>query len=394
MIRMAIGKLTSISLLGSCAMLVFAAGQTSAQTTTPTTPAPAVKPKPPAKPVVPAKPVAAAKPVVAPASPASAAKPVVAPASPASPAAKQTPVNTPATATPAGTAATAAKPATSTAPAAASSIPAATTSTVAPNGTGVLSNIPTIPGTSSVLPNSSAAPASNSYTGAAPASTGYTGVAPEGQRSAVLASGLHDFHAYDYTLTAYGCFRNGTRLFCDFDTSKINATQVGSNIWGPINLVDDGGKVTARHNAFFLFDDGTQAPTAYLSTKPVRFIIEYDDVNPRFTQVALVLGGDRALGIPVTAVDPNQPGGAAIPARGGAVQQAQGQPQATAPSTPAAPGTQAATPANVTDQANQAINNANNKKAQAQSLWQTLKAAAAAQKPATPPPATPPPPKP
>ena len=414
MTRMPFGKIASILLLGSCAILVFATGQTLAQTTTPTPnpPAPVVKPKtPPAKPAAPAKPVAAAKAVVAPASPAPPAKPVGAPAAPAQPAAKQTPVNTavtpsstvkPATGVaPAPAAATAAaggapstaKPATVTAPATAAvnSIPAAATSAVAPNGAATLPNISSIPGTSAVLPNASAVPVSNAYSGAAPASTGYTGVAPEGQRSAVLAPGLHDFHAGDYTLTAYGCFRNGTRLFCDFDTSKLNATGAGSNIWGPIVLVDDGGKITGRHNAYFLFDDGTQAPTAYLSPKPVRFIIEYDDVNPRFTQVALVLGGDRATGIPVTNVDPNQPGGAAIPARGGAVQQTQGQ-QTAAPGTPgapAAPGTPAATPANPTDQVNQAITNANDKKAKAQSLWQTLKAAA--QKPATTPP---PPPKP
>jgi hypothetical protein len=391
MIRIAICKFACTLLLGFCAVLVFATGQALAQTPTPTTPAPVVKPKtPPAKPAAPAKPVATARPVVAPVSPAPAAKAGLAPAAPAQPAAKQTPVSTAVTPNSTAKSATGVAPAPANSTTAAGGTPAtakpatatATGAAAAPPAPAILPNIPTIPGASSALPNSSATPAAS----------GYSGVAPEGQRSAVLAPGLHDFHAYDYTLTAYGCFRNGTRLFCDFDASKLNATQVGSNIWGPITLVDDGGKITARHNAYFLFDDGTQAPTAYLSPKPIRFIIEYDDVNPRFNQVALVLGPDRALGIPVSNVDASQPGGAAIPGRGGAVQQAQSQQQAAAPGTPgtpATPGMPGATPASATDQVNQTINNVNDKKAKAQSLWQQLKTAA--QKPA---PTTPPPPKP
>jgi hypothetical protein len=51
----------------------------------------------------------------------------------------------------------------------------------------------------------------------------------------------------------------GTRLFCDFDTSNQNNTAANSNIWKPVTLGDYGGKMTSRHNAFFLGDDGSQS---------------------------------------------------------------------------------------------------------------------------------------
>jgi hypothetical protein len=105
-----------------------------------------------------------------------------------------------------------------------------------------------------------------------------------GSRSPVGGLGVGTFlWPGGWTLTAYGCFRTGTRLFCDFDTTNQNNPQAGSNIWsggGGVNLVDDGGKITARHNAFFVGQDGSQFPTAYISPQPVRFLIEYDDVDP------------------------------------------------------------------------------------------------------------------
>jgi hypothetical protein len=231
------------------------------------------------------------------------------------------------------------------------------------------------------LPTSAAAPATSTtspnYSNGG--SNGYSGVAPEGQRSAVIVQGYHDFKAGDFTLTSFGCFRSNlnNRVLCDFDVSRQTAGQLGANIWGQIAVVDDGGKVTYRHDAFFLFDDGSQAPSAYLSPKPVRMIIEFDDINPRFANVSLVNGQDRASGIPITMVDASQ-GGMAIPARGGAAPagqpaQAQGQQQQAAAGT-AAPGTPT-TAANATDKASQAVNNANDKKAKALSLWQQLKAA-------------------
>jgi hypothetical protein len=106
-------------------------------------------------------------------------------------------------------------------------------------------------------------------------------------------------------------------LFCDFDTTNQNNVPASTVIWsgaGGVNLVDDGGKITQRHNAFFVGEDGSQFQTAYISPQPVRFVIEYDDVDPRFTSVSLAFVRDRIQGVPVTVIDPSQPAGR-IPAR-------------------------------------------------------------------------------
>ena len=82
-------------------------------------------------------------------------------------------------------------------------------------------------------------------------------------------------------------------------------------------MVDDGGKITRRHNAFFVGSDGSQFTTAYISPQPVRFIIEYDDVDQRYTSISLILGRERIQAIPITLIDPSQPAGR-IPARASA----------------------------------------------------------------------------
>src|SRR5579863_2760326 len=162
---------------------------------------------------------------------------------------------------------------------------------------------------------------SSGMTSAGTSSTSQT--AAGDSRPPVAVQGVGTFVFSGWTLTAYGCFRSNTRLFCDFDTIHQKNVQAGSNIWNNVNLVDDGGKITGRHNAFFVGDDGSQFPTAYIGTTPVRFIMEYDDVNPRYTSISLVRGGQRIQGVPVTAIDASQPAGT-IPARGSAKAPAQG----------------------------------------------------------------------
>jgi hypothetical protein len=137
--------------------------------------------------------------------------------------------------------------------------------------------------------------------------------APADSRTPVAGQGVGTFLAGPWTLIAYGCFRSGTRLFCDFDTTNQSNTGANSEIWRPVSLVDDGGKITTRHNAFFVGDDGSQFPTAYLTAqKPARFIIEFDNVDQRYTSISLVCGRDQIQGVPITQMDPSQPG---IPAR-------------------------------------------------------------------------------
>ena len=142
--------------------------------------------------------------------------------------------------------------------------------------------------------------------------------APGDSRAPVAAQGVGSFlWPGGWTLTAYGCFRTGTRLFCDFDTTNQNNLQADTSIWsggGGVDLVDDGGKITRRHNAFFVGSDGSQFTTAYISPQPVRFVIEYDDVDQRYTSISLILGRERIQAIPITLIDISQPAGR-IPAR-------------------------------------------------------------------------------
>jgi hypothetical protein len=137
-------------------------------------------------------------------------------------------------------------------------------------------------------------------------------------RPAVGLQGLGTFLFGDATLTVYGCFRTGTRVLCDFDLSKRRNAQLNAPwVWRSVELIDDGGKVTRIHTGFFVGQDGSQFPTAYVGSDPVRMIMEYDDVAANFTSVALVSGRNRIQGVPITAGDASQPAGS-IPRRGAA----------------------------------------------------------------------------
>jgi len=135
----------------------------------------------------------------------------------------------------------------------------------------------------------------------------------------VATQGLGTFLGGGWTLTAYGCFRTGTRVLCDFDAAPPRNTQINARAFGAwVALVDDGGKITRPHNAFFQAADGSQLTVAYASTdSPLRLLMEYDNVAETYTSVALVHARDRIAGVPVTPADPSQPAGV-IPARGAA----------------------------------------------------------------------------
>jgi hypothetical protein len=205
---------------------------------------------------------------------------------------------------------------------------------------------------------------------AAGATPGTAAVAGD-PRSAVATQGLGTFLGGGWTMTAYGCFRTGTRVLCDFDVLPPRNTGINAGAFGPwVALVDDGGKITAPHNAFFQAADGSQLTTAYADTSnPLRLLMEYDNVSPNFNSVALVHGADRIPGVPITPADPNQPAGT-IQARG------------AAPASGAAPVSGADTSA--VDKASNGISTATGKiqdtKGKAQSLIQQMKDAATAVK--------------
>jgi hypothetical protein len=342
---MKIHKLSNVATgFVACAMILVLPALAAAQTTTTPPKKPAVAT--PAKPVQ-AKPAVATAPV--------AAKPVAA----------TTPV--------------AAKSATAATPVAAK--PVAATATAAPvkSATGPT----TATGQMAVQPASSQAAIPATSTAASqnivPASSTAGSVssvptAASGQRGAVGLQGTGSFLWGDWTAIAYGCFRSGTRVLCDFDTLKQNPQQANANqLWGGLNLVDDGGRVSGRHEAFFMGDDGSQFQTGYISQTPVRLLMEYDDVSANITHATLVLANQRVQNVPITNADPSQPVGT-IPARGA------GQaPAAAAEGAPAAPasGAPAANPVdkaqNGVNNAQNQINNVNTQKQKAKSMWDQLK---------------------
>jgi len=276
------------------------------------------------------------------------------------PAAKST--VTPTTQTKATT--TTAAPKTVTAPTA---VTTAASKTALPSPT---STATTVPGATTVPAAASSATALSALPSAAStASSGYSAPAGGDPRAPVIGQGVGDFiWPGGWTLTAYGCFRTGNRLFCDFDTTNQNNVQVNTTIWsgaGGVNVVDDGGKITTRHNAFFVGTDGSQFSTAYVGPQAVRFIIEYDGVDQRYTSVSLVLTNNRIAGVPITTIDPSQPAGT-IPARVYTANTATGAANAAG-----APGS-----TNGFDKAQQAISNVNDQKKKAQSLWQSVQSAA------------------
>jgi hypothetical protein len=179
---------------------------------------------------------------------------------------------------------------------------------------GVMSSAP-VSNVLSSTPLSTVTPTSavNSMTQAN--STGANMSAPGDTRAPVSGQGVGTFVSGPWTLIAYDCLRSGTRLFCDFDTTNQSNTGANSEIWRPVSLVDDGGKITTRHNAFFVGDDGSQFTTAYLTgQKPARFIIEFDNIDQRYTSISLVCGRDQIQGVSIIQMDPSQPVGT-IPAR-------------------------------------------------------------------------------
>jgi hypothetical protein len=50
-----------------------------------------------------------------------------------------------------------------------------------------------------------------------------------------------------------------------------------------------------------VFEDGSQGGQAYLSTTPVRIIMEFDGVSTNATSATLSVGQDRVQNVPITA---------------------------------------------------------------------------------------------
>jgi hypothetical protein len=126
----------------------------------------------------------------------------------------------------------------------------------------------------------------------------------------VPSVGIGSFKGSDVVLTAYGCFRAGAIVLCDFDVTKQNSAAFKASVlWSSLGLRDDSGRVAKRYDAFFLASDGTRQPLTTLSTNPVRLIMEFTDVDAQLSTVSLVNGQEQILGVSIDMADPGQPEG-------------------------------------------------------------------------------------
>lgn len=128
--------------------------------------------------------------------------------------------------------------------------------------------------------------------------------------SSVPSPGIGSFKGSDVVLTAYGCFRTGAVVLCDFDvTKRSSAPFKASVLWSSLGLRDDRGRVAKRHDAFFLAGDGSRQPVTTLSTNPVRLIMQFTEVDAQLSSASLVNGQEQIVGVPIDMADPGQPEG-------------------------------------------------------------------------------------
>jgi hypothetical protein len=256
----------------SLALLMYSA---SGQTTQTPTQAEATPPAAKTKPVPPPKPAPKPRPTRA-------AKNSAAAATSATPSGGTTANSAKGATTP-----VAASPAKGTVPAS-----AAATSSPAANAVGTAMNAAsTVGGLPSRMAGSAApAPAAGAVSGA-------------NSRSSLATQGLGTFRGADYTLTAYGCYRTGTatRVLCDFDITKQRGAQANVAPFNNVVVVDNGGKIVKRKDAYYMGQDGTHMPAAYLSTSPVRYVMEFDDVADSISSVSLVRGREQIQSVPISA---------------------------------------------------------------------------------------------
>jgi hypothetical protein len=64
-------------------------------------------------------------------------------------------------------------------------------------------------------------------------------------------------------------------------------------------MVDDGGRLTRQHDAYYMGTDGTGMQAPYVSTAPVRYVMEFDNVGEQFNSVALVSGSEQIKNVSI-----------------------------------------------------------------------------------------------
>jgi hypothetical protein len=74
---------------------------------------------------------------------------------------------------------------------------------------------------------------------------------------------------------------------------KLKAAQVGVGPFAAIALVDDGGQITRRHDAYYMGTDGRHMQAAYASSAAVRYVMEFDNVGEQINSIPLVHGSEQ-----------------------------------------------------------------------------------------------------
>ena len=93
-------------------------------------------------------------------------------------------------------------------------------------------------------------------------------------------------------------------MLCDFDLGKTTAAESNSSLFSNVAIVDDGGRITHRKDAYFMGTDGARMASAYISASPaVRYIMEFDDPT-NSTSVSLICGDERTQNVPVNVNTP------------------------------------------------------------------------------------------
>jgi hypothetical protein len=128
-----------------------------------------------------------------------------------------------------------------------------------------------------------------------PASAGTAAGAPTAPPAAApshaTADGLGSAQGQNTRLVVYGCGRQDTQVACVSELTNQNQADTlmqSAELWKDAFIVDDRGDRHPRSRGFFLNIDGEQRTQIDVSYgKSARFVLVFDDVQPRVQKVAL-----------------------------------------------------------------------------------------------------------
>jgi hypothetical protein len=117
------------------------------------------------------------------------------------------------------------------------------------------------------------------------------GASADSQSAHTAADGLGSAQAQNTRLVVYGCGRQDTQVACVTELTNQNQADTlvhSTDLWKDTFIVDDRGDRHARSRGFFLNIDGDQRTQLDISYgKSARFILMFDDVQPKVQKVTL-----------------------------------------------------------------------------------------------------------